>query len=221
MAQLLVVDDEPRILSFVSRALTARGYTVDGAVDGAQALHLATTRRYDIMILDLRMPGLDGAAVLRALTAITPRPRVIVLSAVADVQTKVDLLELGACDYLAKPFAIAELIARVRVNMRPLHEPGEAPEADATAGLRLDPERRAVITDRGVIALPGREFLLLQSLLRAAGGVCTRQELLSEVWGYAHDPGSNVVEVYVARLRARLGNDLIRTVRNVGYSLAA
>lgn len=221
MAQLLVVDDEPRILSFVSRALTARGYTVDGAVDGAQALHLATTRRYDIMILDLRMPGLDGAAVLRALTAITPRPRVIVLSAVADVQTKVDLLELGACDYLAKPFAIAELIARVRVNMRPLNVPGEAHEADATAGLRLDPERRAVITDRGVIALPGREFLLLQSLLRAAGGVCTRQELLSEVWGYAHDPGSNVVEVYVARLRARLGNDLIRTVRNVGYSLAA
>lgn len=221
MAQLLVVDDEPRILSFVSRALTARGYAVDGAVDGAQALHLAGVRSYDMILLDLRMPGLDGAAVLRALTAVTPRPRVIVLSAVADVQTKVDLLDLGACDYLAKPFAIAELLARVRVNMRELDPPAVVVAADTRAGLRLDPQRRAVITERGVIPLPGREYLLLQTLLKASGGVCTRQELLSDVWGYAHDPGSNVVEVYVARLRARLGNDLIQTIRNVGYSLAA
>jgi DNA-binding response OmpR family regulator len=221
MAQLLVVDDEPRILTFVSRALEARGYGVDGAVDGAQALHMAADRAYDLIVLDLRMPGLDGAAVLRALTAQARVPRVMVLSAVADVRTKVDLLELGACDYLAKPFAIAELIARVRANLRDPEPPPEPRERDGFAGLRLDRERRAVITERGVIPLPGREYLLLQHLMRAGDGVCTRQELLSEVWGYQHDPGSNVVEVYVARLRAKLGSDLIQTVRNVGYSLAS
>jgi DNA-binding response OmpR family regulator len=140
---------------------------------------------------------------------------------VADVRTKVDLLELGACDYLAKPFAIAELIARVRANLREPDPPPEIRDMVQRAGVRLDVERRAVVTDRGVIPLPGREFLLLQYLLRAGDGVCTRQELLSEVWGYTHDPGSNVVEVYVGRLRAKLGSDLIRTVRNVGYSVAS
>jgi len=220
MAQLLVVDDEPRILAFVSRALVARGFAVDGAADGAHALRLARKRTYDLVILDLRMPGLDGAAVLRALMATAPSPRVIVLSAVADVRTKVDLLEMGACDYLPKPFAIAELIARVRANLR---EPDPAPEVydvPGPTGLRLDVQRRAAVTDRGVVPLSGREFLLLQHLLRAGNCACTRQELLSDVWGYAHDPGSNVVEVCVGRLRAKLGSDLIRTVRNVGYSLA-
>jgi DNA-binding response OmpR family regulator len=221
MAHLLVVDDEPRILSFVRRALVARGFAVDGAVDGAEALSLVAKRTYDLVILDLRLPGMDGAAVLRALMANTPAPRVIVLSAVADVRTKVGLLEMGACDYLPKPFAIAELIARVRANLREPDLPQEPPDVASVPGLRLDVERRAVVTDRGIIPLPGREFLLLQHLLRAGNGVCTRQELLSEVWGYTHDPGSNVVEVYVGRLRAKLGSDLIRTVRNVGYRVAS
>jgi two-component system, OmpR family, response regulator len=221
MAHLLVVDDEPRILSFVSRALVARGYAVDGAVDGAQALHLSGQRSYDLVVLDLRMPGLDGAAVLRALTAIEPTPRVIFLSAVADVRTKVELLEMGASDYLSKPFAIAELIARVRANLRQPDPPPDNKVVPGVPGLTLDVERRAVHTERGVIPLPGREFLLLQCLIRAGSGVCTRQELLSEVWGYAHDPGSNVVEVYVGRLRAKLGSEMIRTVRNVGYSVAS
>jgi DNA-binding response OmpR family regulator len=194
MAHLLVVDDEPRILSLVSRALQARGFAVDAAADGAQALRLATS---------------------------VPSPRVVVLSAVADVRTKVDLLEMGACDFLPKPFAIAELVARVRANLR---EPDPRPESYdvlGARGLRLDVERRSVITEHGTIPLPGREFLLLQYLLRSGNGVCTRQELLAEVWGYTHDPGSNVVEVYVGRLRSKLGSDLIRTVRNVGYRLAS
>jgi DNA-binding response OmpR family regulator len=215
------VDDEPRILSLVSRALQARGFAVDAAADGAQALRLATKRTYDLVVLDLRMPGLDGAAVLRALRASVPSPRVVVLSAVADVRTKVDLLEMGACDFLPKPFAIAELVARVRANLR---EPDPRPESYdvlGARGLRLDVERRSVITEHGTIPLPGREFLLLQYLLRSGNGVCTRQELLAEVWGYTHDPGSNVVEVYVGRLRSKLGSDLIRTVRNVGYRLAS
>jgi DNA-binding response OmpR family regulator len=218
MANLLVVDDEPRILSFVSRALVAQGFAVDVAADSDQALRLVEQRAYDLVLLDLRMPGLDGAAVLRALRARPPAPRVIVLSAVADVRTKVGLLEMGACDYLLKPFAIAELIARIRANLR---EPAGKQAAPGAPGLRLDVERRAVITERGVIPLPGREFLLLQHLLRAGNDVCTRQELLSEVWGYTHDPGSNVVEVCVGRLRAKLGSDRITTVRNVGYRLAS
>jgi DNA-binding response OmpR family regulator len=221
MAQLLVVDDEPRILSLVSRALVARGYAVDGAADGAQALRLAMKRTYDLVVLDLRMPGLDGVAVLRALRASVPSPRVIVLSAVADVRTKVDLLEMGACDFLPKPFATAELIARVRANLRESDPLPESYDVPGAPGMRLDVERRAVVTQHGTIPLPGREFLLLQYLLRSGNEVCTRQELLSEVWGYTHDPGSNVVEVTVGRLRAKLGSDLIRTVRNVGYSLAS
>lgn len=220
MESILVVDDEPRIQLFVRRALEARGFAVDSAPDGAQALRQARATPYRLVILDLLMPGLDGVSVLRELTTANASVRVIVLSAVADARSKVACLELGACDYLPKPFAIAELVARVRVQLR-TPGGGAAGTGYLECGpLRLDLERRVVDTGRGSVSLAGREFLLLARLMQAAGSVCTRQELLAAVWGCAQAAGTNVVDLYVARLRAKLGDDAIRTVRNVGYSLA-
>src|SRR5579883_2326450 len=197
MARVLVVDDEPRILSFVSRALASAGFAVEGAEDGEEALKRVRTRRYDLVILDLLLPGLDGVTVLRHIMDHQPDQRVLVLSALSDVETKVRCLETGACDYLSKPFALAELIARVRTRLQ--HSPGAQADPVLKVGdVTLDLLRRTVDAGRGPIALSERE-------------------LLSDVWGYDFDPGSNVVDVYVARLRAKLGNHVIETVRNVGY----
>jgi DNA-binding response OmpR family regulator len=148
-----------------------------------------------------------------------PQLRVIVLSAVGDVKARVGCLESGAADYLAKPFAVAELLARVRSRLR--DRVGVADPTVLSVGeVRLDLRSRHVYINGRQIALSEREFLVTQHLMRRAGEVCTREELLSEIWGYSYDPGSNVVDVYVARVRAKLRGELIATVRNVGYSFA-
>ncbi len=218
MARVLMVDDEPRIVNFVSRALSAEGFGVDGAHDGVRGLELARTGRYELVVLDLLLPGLDGISVLREIMESRPEQRVLVLSALSDVDSKVRCLELGASDYLPKPFAVAELVARIRARLR---QPASAP-ADRffrVGALTLDLLRRRADAGRGPVGLSEREFLLLQQLMRARGEVCTRGRLLSDVWGYSFDPGSNVVDVYVGRLRSKLGPDLIETVRNVGYRI--
>jgi DNA-binding response OmpR family regulator len=166
------------------------------------------------------LPGMDGVSVLRRLLAERPAQRVLILSAVGDVTSKVHCLELGATDYLPKPFAVAELVARVRARLRqPL------PERDdrwlRAGGVTLDTTRRTAEYQRRSVVLSEREFLLLEHLMRRAGDVCGREQLLADVWGYDFDPGTNVVDVYVGRLRAKLGVSLIETVRNVGYCLAA
>ena len=220
MAKVLVVDDEPRIVNFVSRALAAEGFQVDGAHDGARALELATGRRYELVVLDLLLPQLDGMSVLQGLMEHRPEQRVLVLSALSDVETKVRCLEFGASDYLTKPFSLAELIARVRARLR---QPAAGPRhrfLDA-GGLRLDLTRRVAEVDGRRATLSEREFLLLEHLMRADGDVCSRQQLLADVWGYSFDPGSNVVDVCVGRLRTKLGAGVIETVRNVGYRFDA
>ena len=218
MARVLVVDDEPRIVSFISRALSAEGLGVDSAHDGHRALELARTRRYELVVLDLLLPGLDGVSVLQGILDSKPEQRVLILSALSDVDSKVRCLELGAADYLPKPFALAELVARVRARLRQPEAPA-APRMLVAGRLTLDLLRRVADAGAGWVSLSEREFLLLQCLIRKAGEVCTREELLAEVWGYSFDPGSNVVDVYVGRLRSKLGAEIIETVRNVGYRL--
>jgi two-component system OmpR family response regulator len=220
VARVLVVDDEPRIVSFISRALTAEGLGVDSAYDGARALELARNRKYELVVLDLLLPGIDGVSVLRGMIESRPEQRVLVLSAVSDVESRVRCLELGAADYLAKPFALAELLARVRARLRQPAAP-TAPRILMTGRLSLDLVRRVADAGQGPIGLSEREFLLLQHLMRKEGEVCTREGILADVWGYSFDPGSNVVDVYVGRLRATLGAELIETVRSVGYRLEA
>jgi two-component system, OmpR family, response regulator len=220
MPQVLVVDDEPRIVDFVSRALAAEGFGVDRASDGVRALEMARTGRYQLVVLDLLLPGKDGVSVLEELMQARPEQRVLVLSALADVENKVRCLELGASDYLHKPFALSELVARVRARLRqPASGPGD--RFIELGGVTLDLVRRTADVDGGPISLSEREFLLLRHLMSQRGRVSTRDQLLSEVWGYSFDPGSNVVDVCVGRLRAKLGAWTIETVRNVGYRFNA
>jgi DNA-binding response OmpR family regulator len=221
VAKVLIVDDEPGIVRFVRRALEMAGHTVVGTNDGAHSLQLNSEQDPDLVILDLLMPGLGGLGVLAAIMTDRPETRVLVLSAVGDVETRVRCLELGAADYLVKPFAISELLARVQSRLREpspaadTHRYGELRFGD----LRLDQRLRRLYWDGGSIDLSHREFTLIQHLMQHGGNVCTRAELLSEVWGFAFDPGSNVVDVTVARLRAKIRGAKIETVRNVGYAL--
>ncbi|MGH2629562.1 MAG: response regulator transcription factor [Actinomycetota bacterium] len=220
MPQVLVVDDEPRIVDFVSRALAAEGFAVDRASDGVRALEMARTGRYQLVVLDLLLPGKDGVSVLEELMQTRPEQRVLVLSALADVENKVRCLELGASDYLHKPFALSELVARVRARLRqPASGPGE--RFVELSGVTLDLVRRTADVGSGPVSLSEREFLLLRHLMQQRGRVSTRDQLLTEVWGYSFDPGSNVVDVCVGRLRAKLGAETIETVRNVGYRFNA
>ncbi|HJS27370.1 MAG TPA: response regulator transcription factor [Actinomycetota bacterium] len=220
MPRVLVVDDEPRIVDFVSRALSAEGFRVDGANDGARGLELARTGAYELVVLDLLLPALDGESVLQGIIEARPSQRVLVLSALSDVETKVRCLEFGASDYVSKPFSLAELVARVRARLR---QPASGPEQRllSVRGTTLDLTRRVADSGEGPVGLSEREFLLLEHLMRRDGEVCTRQRLLAEVWGYSFDPGSNVVDVCVGRLRAKLGAGVIETVRNVGYRFDA
>jgi DNA-binding response OmpR family regulator len=216
--RILLVDDERRILGFVARGLRAQGWEVDAAADGAEGLRMATTERYDLVILDLLMPGLDGVSVLGRLLERKPSQAVIVLSALGDPVSKVKCLELGADDYLAKPFSLDELLARVRARLRRLAEPNST---TLTVGrITLDVIRREAEMGGRRVALAEREFLLLQELMRSAGSTVSKERLLSSVWGYYFDCGSNVVDVYVARLRRKLGRRVIETVRGEGYRIS-
>ncbi len=216
-SSILLVDDEPGIQSFVSRALSVAGYAIDCAQSGADGLALARTGDYGLVILDLVMPDLDGRELLAELHRAHPDQPVLVLSCLDDVPTKVACLDLGAHDYLTKPFSLEELLARVRVRLRgdPRHEVIRAGE------LSLDVGRLQADIGSGPVALTRLEFLLLRELMEHAGHSVPKEELLASIWGYDFDPGSNVVDVCVRRLRSKLGFDLIRTVRGAGYQLAS
>lgn len=223
MAKLLLVDDDARICRLVSRALREDGHDVTVATTGGETLNLISDDHYQLVILDLRMPGLDGFAVLRELGMIAPDTPVLVLSGVADVDSRVRCLQMGAADFLLKPFAVAELTARVRARLR-----APAPSGDERwlecGGLRLDLHRRRLEVGDGWTQLSHREFVLLSHLMRHPGEVYSRDQLLNEVWGWAHEApesSSNVVDVCVRRLRTKLNPSLIQTVRNVGYCFAA
>lgn len=218
MPRILVVEDEVRIASFVSRALTAEGFGVDCASEGERALVLARSGLYELVILDLLLPGLDGVSVLRRILEHNPEQRVVILSAMSDVDNKVRCLDIGASDYVAKPFALSELLARVRARLR--QAPAPAPDRFLRVGsVALDMLRRVADAGSGPVSLTEREFALLQFLMRAEGEVATRNRLLEDVWGVSFDTGSNVVDVTVRRLRSKLGEDIVETVRHVGYRL--
>jgi DNA-binding response OmpR family regulator len=225
--RILIVDDEPNIRSFIGRALSAAGYLTGFAGSGADGLRHALDEHYDLVILDLVMPDIDGCNVLDRLLRARPDQTVMVLSCVADVATKVDCLERGARDYLTKPFSLAELLVRIRVRLREdAHlrgeaRPGEAAGEIVRAGnLTLDVARLVADVGQGPVPLTRLEFLLLRELAEHYGQSVPKGRLLASVWGYDFDPGSNVVDVCVRRLRSKLGFGLIKTVRGEGYQLA-
>ena len=218
--RILVIEDEPRILEFLARGLEAEGFSVLGARDGQEGLRLAEKAACDLVILDLLLPRLDGLSVLRALETARPDLPVVIVSARADLKTKLNGFDLGARDYLTKPFSLDELLARVRVHLR---RPEDRIDGHVlrVGSLALDLARREAQLGDRLVELSDREFKVLHSLLECAGEVVSRERLLSEVWGYHFDPHSNVVDVCIRRLRKKLGpGSPIETVRHAGYRLA-
>jgi two-component system, OmpR family, response regulator len=222
--RILVVDDERAIRDLIGRALADAGYDADITGDGAAGLALAAAHGYGLVILDLVMPDMDGRTFLTRLHAAQPAPAVLVVSCVDDVATKVSCLELGAQDYLTKPFSLAEFLARVRVRLRDdahLHGASSAGETIRAGDLVLDVWRLKADIGKGPVALTKLEFLLLRELAEHYGQPLRKEDLLASIWGLDFDPGSNVVDVCVRRLRSKLGFDLIKTVRGAGYQLVS
>ena len=219
--RILVIDDEPRILGFLAHGLTAEGYSVDVADNGTEAVRAARREHYDLILLDLLLPGIDGLSVLRALAHMDPELPVMIVSARSDLPTKLRGFGLGAADYLSKPFSLDELLARIRVQLRKTRN-GDNDHIVRAGKIELDLARREAHVGSAVAQLSEREFRVLHQLAEHAGEVLSRERLLSEVWGYHFDPGSNVVDVCIRRLRQKLGADApIETVRHVGYRLTA
>jgi DNA-binding response OmpR family regulator len=215
MNRILIAEDEERLTAFLEKGLRANGFATTSVGDGPSALALALDEDFDLLILDLGLPGLDGIAVLRTMRAQGRRMPVVILSARDDVADKVDGLERGADDYVTKPFRFEELLARVRVRLR---SEGTAEQTVLRSGdVALDLRTRRADVDGHTVELSAREFTMLEVFLRHAGQVLSREQLLSHVWGYDYDPGSNVVDVYVGYLRRKLGSDVITTVRGMGY----
>lgn len=217
MARILIAEDEPRISAFIDKGLSAYGFTVTVVTDGQSAYDYAVSGDFDLMILDIGLPRMDGFAVLRKLRAQRTHIPVIILTARDSVQDTVAGLEGGADDYMPKPFRFEELLARVRLRLT------DERTAELTVlsygGLQLDLRtRRASIDDR-TVDLSAREFALAETFLRHPGQVLSREQLLSRVWGYDFDPGSNVVDVYVRYLRRKLGAERFSTLRGMGYRL--
>lgn len=218
MSNVLVVDDEARILSLMTRSLTLEGHRVVTAGDGLVALKQLAAEAFDLVLLDLIMPRCNGLEVLSSMHEHGDRTPVIVLSGVTEIGTRVQALERGAVDVVAKPFSLVELLARTRRHLaaaKPAHPAQRYLEA---GGIRLDLDRRRARIRSREVVLSEREFSLLAHLMRRRGEVCSREELLRDGWGLTFDPGSNVVEVAVRRLRAKLEPDPpIETIRRVGY----
>ncbi len=214
---LLVVEDEERIASFLAKGLRAHGYGVEWVKSGREALERVTQADISLVILDLGLPDLDGLEVLDGFRERGATVPVLVLSARGRVADRVKGLNLGADDYLAKPFAFEELLARVRANLRP--RAGASPGVLRVGGIRVDLLRREVTVDGRPVGLSAREFSLLKAFVDHPGQVLSRQELLSMAWGMNFDPRSNLVDVYVGYLRRKLGEAVIETVRGAGYCL--
>jgi DNA-binding response OmpR family regulator len=220
--RILVIEDESRIQAFVRRGLEAEGYGVVTAGDGRDGLSLARAGEWDLVVLDLLLPGLNGLRILQELHREQPELPVLILSARGDLRTKLKGFELGATDYVSKPFAIDELLARVRVQLRRPVAADDDEHVLHAGGVVLDLARRQARVGDAVTDLSDREFRLLHHLLLHVGEVISRERLLADVWGYGFDPGSNVVDVCVRRLRQKLGPDAhIETIRHAGYRLAA
>jgi DNA-binding response OmpR family regulator len=222
VARILIVEDESRIASFVAKGLAAQGYPTTVAGDGGTGLDLALSGDFDLMVLDINLPVLNGYELLEQMRASGSRLPVIVLTARDSVTDTVTALEGGADDYMAKPFRFAELLARVRVRLRAPDDNWAADDDELTVGpVRLDLRERRASVDGRAVELSARELKLAEVFMRNPGRVLSREQLLSHVWGYDFDPGSNVVDVYVGYLRKKLGADRISTARGIGYRFDA
>ena len=217
MTRILIAEDEPRLAAFLEKGLRAQGFTTTVVSDGAAASAMAQDEEFDLLVLDLGLPGKQGADVLRDLRLSGQRMPVLILTARDDLDSTVAGLEGGADDYVTKPFKFDELLARIRARLR------EQPEPEQTVleagGVTLDMRARRASVQGETIELSAREYTMLEVLMRHAGQVLSREQLLSHVWGYDHDPGSNVVDVYIGYLRKKLGPDVIETARGMGYRL--
>jgi len=218
VSRILIAEDETRIAAFIEKGLRSNGFATTVVADGESAVQYALTGGFDLLVLDLGLPLRDGFSVLRTLREARVTTPVIILTARDTVRDTVAGLEGGADDYMTKPFRFEELLARVRLRLR---GDDRAPEAtmlsdrDLSLDLRT---RRAKVADR-TVELTAREFVLLELFLRHPGQVLSREQILSHVWGYDFDPGSNIVDVYVRALRKKLGAERITTVRGMGYRL--
>jgi len=218
----LVVEDEKKLAALLRKALLEAGFVVDVFHTGVEGLEAVRQNPYDVVVLDIMLPGLDGLAVLRRLRAESNAVPVLLLSARDSAEEKVEGLDLGADDYLAKPFSVEELVARVRALMR--RRTGDSLSLYRVADLVMDIARRQVTRAGQRVELSPREFALLELLLRSPGHVFTRTQICEKIWDYHFDPGTNLVDVYVQRLRRKLDDNasskLIHTIRGVGYVLS-
>lgn len=222
-ARVLLIEDEPGIVDFVRRGFEAEGFAVQSALDGIEGERLALQGSFDAVVLDLMLPGRDGLQVLAAVRRAMPSLPVIVLTARDGIDDRVEGLEAGAADYLVKPFSMAELIARVRAQLRVIAQ--ASARLLCEEGIEVDLLARRVRRGGRQVVLSRTEFELLVYLLRNHGRVVSREQILSSVWGYEHDPATNVVDVYIGYLRRKLGSPgdppPIFTVRAVGYRLGS
>lgn len=219
--RILIIEDDEKLLAYIRKGLAEAGHSVDAACAGPDGLHLASTEPYDVLIIDRMLPGLDGLSVVRALRAMGRQCGVLILSALGDVDDRVGGLRAGGDDYLVKPFAFAELLARVESlgKRSAQHAPAQQTSLRAQ-DLELDMLSRKVTRGGRTIDLQAREYRLLEYLMRHKGQVMTRTMLLEAVWDYHFDPQSGVIDVHISRLRKKLGDGgarLIRTVRGAGY----
>jgi len=223
MMRVLIIEDDEVVAKFIAKGLRQQGYLVDVARDGREGLFLALEQAYDVMIVDRMLPALDGLSVLKTVRLAGNTTPILILSALADVDNRVEGLRAGGDDYLTKPFAFSELVARLEALQRRPRGGAAADTVYRAGDLELDPRRRTVIRAGEPIRLLPREFALLEYLMRNRGQVVTRTMLLENVWDYHFDPQTNVVDVHVSRLRAKVdrpfSEPLIETVRGVGYRL--
>ena len=220
MSTILIIEDETRIADFVAKGLKAAGFTTHATASGIEGAALATHGNFDLVILDVGLPDIDGFQVLEQLRGQGVSVPVIMLTARSSVTDTVTGLQGGADDYMAKPFSFEELLARVHLRLRS-DQPGSGDGGAVLKhrGLSLDLRTRRAEVDGKVVDLSAREFTLAETFLRNPGQVLSREQLLSNVWGYDFEPGSNVVDVYVRYLRRKLGTDRFETVRGMGYRL--
>ncbi|MBF1991698.1 response regulator transcription factor [Fischerella thermalis] len=220
MHRILIAEDEPRIASFLEKGLFSHGFTTAVVADGNEVVLMVQEGEFDLLILDLGLPGKDGIEVIEDLRGQGESLPIIILTARDDIKDKITGLESGADDYVTKPFRFEELLARVRVRLRSSTVSAVNNDTSLRVGnIVLDLRTRRIKVDGRTVDLPAREFTLAETFFRHPGQVLSREQLLDRVWGFDYNPGSNIVDVYVGYLRKKLGSDLIETVRGMGYRL--
>lgn len=218
---ILLVEDEEALASYIVNCLHQHGHSVDHVTRGDQGYIAASKAKYDLLIVDRMLPGLDGLSLVKSLRDEQARVPILFLSNLAGLDDRVEGLNVGADDYLGKPFAFSELLARVNALLRRPHQLNDEPQTLRIGDLEMDRIRRTVTRAGLPVALQPREFTLLEYLLRRQGQIVTRTMLLEGVWNYHFDPKTHIVETHISRLRSKLGGDFIHTVRGSGYTIRA